>query len=153
MDARARTTGRSAGALTRRAASRLVTRLPDLADRLTAEILSGDVARPAGLTHDLWDACHIGLRHGIEAILDPSRRADLRWARELGRRRAEQGLPLDQLLRSYRLAGRVFWESLVEVAAQDDPRPPPRARVPAPRRVASVSGPGVPCGDYPEHPV
>lgn len=122
MDARAVTTGRTAGAPARRAASRLVERLPDLADRLTAEILSGDGAlRPAGLTDDLWDACHTGLRHGIEAILDPGRRPDLHWARELGRRRAEQGLPLDQLLRSYRLAGRVFWESLVEVAAQHDP--------------------------------
>ena len=38
-------------------------------------------------------------------------------ARATGRRRAEQGLPLDDVLRSFRLGGRLIWEDLVEQAA------------------------------------
>ena len=38
-------------------------------------------------------------------------------ARATGRRRAEQGLPLDDVLRSFRLGGRLIWEDLVEQGA------------------------------------
>ncbi|MGW5416994.1 PucR family transcriptional regulator [Actinomadura geliboluensis] len=107
----------------RKAVLRLSDRLPDLADRLTAEILSGDRGdRDDAFRHDVWEMCHTGLGHGFKTILEPSRgRADLDWARRLGQRRAHQGQPLDQLLRSYRLAGRVFWEAVVEVVGQNDP--------------------------------
>ncbi|MFA1548421.1 PucR family transcriptional regulator [Actinomadura chokoriensis] len=107
----------------RKAVLRLSDRLPDLADRLTAEILSGDDSgRDDAFRHDVWEMCHTGLGHGFETILDPRRgRADLDWARRLGQRRAHQGQPLDQLLRSYRLAGRVFWEAVVEVVGRHDP--------------------------------
>ncbi|MFB4318255.1 PucR family transcriptional regulator [Actinomadura sp. 21ATH] len=114
---------RSGAAILRKAVARLSDRLPDLADRLVAEILRGeDWERPSGLRDDLWQVCHVGLGHGMEAILDPGRgRTDLEWAERLGRRRAEQGQPLDQLLRSYRLAGMVFWEAVVEAVSQDEP--------------------------------
>ncbi|GAA1850074.1 PucR family transcriptional regulator [Actinomadura bangladeshensis] len=107
----------------RKAVLRLSDRLPDLADRLTAEILSGDRGdRDDAFRHDVWEMCHTGLGHGFKTILDPGRgRADLDWARRLGQRRAHQGQPLDQLLRSYRLSGRVFWEAVVEVVGQHDP--------------------------------
>ncbi|CND58857.1 regulatory protein [Mycobacterium tuberculosis] len=107
----------------RKAVLRLSDRLPDLADRLTAEILSGDRRdRDDAFRHDVWEMCHTGLGYGFETILDPGRgRADLDWARRLGQRRAHQGQPLDQLLRSYRLAGRVFWEAVVEVVGRHDP--------------------------------
>ncbi|GAA2160950.1 PucR family transcriptional regulator [Actinomadura napierensis] len=110
-------------AILRKAVLRLTDRLPDLADRLAAEILSGDDGdRSEQLRGDLSEVCRTGLGHGFEAILDPGRgRADLDWARRLGRRRAHQGQPLDQLLRSYRLAGRVFWEAVVEVVGRHDP--------------------------------
>lgn len=105
----------------RKAVLRLTDRLPDLADRLTAEILAGD-DRDEEFCDDVWEMCHTGLGHGFETILDPGRgRADLDWAQRLGRRRAHQGQPLDQLLRSYRLAGRVFWEAVVEVVGRHDP--------------------------------
>ncbi|GLW64821.1 PucR family transcriptional regulator [Actinomadura rubrobrunea] len=115
-------------AIVRRAVARLRDRLPELAGRLVGEILSGEGGdRPSGPREDLWEVCHTGLDHGFAAILDPGRgRADLEWAEELGRRRAEQGLPLDRLLRSYRLAGCVFWDALVEAVTEDDP-----AQVPA----------------------
>jgi PucR-like helix-turn-helix protein/diguanylate cyclase with GGDEF domain len=114
---------RSDRAVIQNAVRRLMGRLPQLADRLMAEILDGDgKERPPPLSEDLWEACHTGLAHGMEAILDPGpRRVDLVWAERLGRRRAQQGLPLDQLLRSYRIAGRVFWEGLVEIVNEDDP--------------------------------
>ncbi|MFA1539943.1 PucR family transcriptional regulator [Actinomadura monticuli] len=108
----------------RKAVLRLSDRLPDLADRLTAEILSGADRgdRDDAFRHDVWEMCHAGLGYGFETILDPDRgRADLDWARRLGQRRAHQGQPLDQLLRSYRLAGRVFWEAVVEVVGRHDP--------------------------------
>jgi len=108
----------------RKAVLRLSDRLPDLADRLTAEILSGGDRgdRDDAFRHDVWEMCHTGLGYGFETILDPDRgRADLDWARRLGQRRAHQGQPLDQLLRSYRLAGRVFWEAVVEVVGRHDP--------------------------------
>ena len=37
-------------------------------------------------------------------------------ARATGRRRAEQGLPLDDVLRSFRIGGRLIWDDLVEQA-------------------------------------
>ncbi|MBO2456607.1 PucR family transcriptional regulator [Actinomadura violacea] len=122
---RTETAGRTEAdrAILRKAVLRLTDRLPDLADRLAAEILSGDDGdRSDQLRGDLGEVCRVGLGHGFEAILDPGRgRADLDWARRLGRRRAQQGQPLDQLLRSYRLAGRVFWEAVVEVVGRHDP--------------------------------
>ncbi|RJL36032.1 PucR family transcriptional regulator [Bailinhaonella thermotolerans] len=123
MNVAAEARGRESGAVVRAAVRRLSGELPRLADRLVAEILRGEGRdRPAGLTDDLWDSCHLGLGHGMRAILRPGDgRADLEWAAWLGRRRAEQGLPLDHLLRSYRLAGRVFWDGLVEVVTEDDP--------------------------------
>ncbi|MFI6515020.1 PucR family transcriptional regulator [Spirillospora sp. NPDC050679] len=115
--------GRTGSDIMRRAARRLADRLPDLADTLVGEILAGEEwDRPPGLREDLWQLAHTGLGHGMTSILDSGGgRADLSWAQELGRRRAEQGQPLDRLLRSYRLAGRVFWEAVVETVAQDDP--------------------------------
>jgi hypothetical protein len=35
-------------------------------------------------------------------------------ARATGRRRAEQGMPLDDVLRSFRMGGRLIWEDLIE---------------------------------------
>ncbi|GAA2623495.1 helix-turn-helix domain-containing protein [Actinomadura fulvescens] len=116
-------TGSDRRAIMRTVVLRLSDRLPQLADRLSTEIRGGAGGhRPWSRDDDLREACVTGLGHSLATILDPGRgRADLWWAERLGRRRAEQGQPLDQLLRSYRLAGRVFWEAVVEVADQEDP--------------------------------
>src|SRR5579875_3459610 len=42
---------------------------------------------------------------------------DAAWA--TGRRRAEQGLPLDDVLRSFRLGGRLVWQALIDQAHAD----------------------------------
>ncbi|GAA1721610.1 helix-turn-helix domain-containing protein [Fodinicola feengrottensis] len=41
-------------------------------------------------------------------------------ARQTGRLRAEQQVPLDTVLSTYRLGGRVLWEALVDLAKRDD---------------------------------
>lgn len=105
-------------------------RVDHLTERLVAAIARENPAYamtgvvPGG---DLWRSCH----DNIERVLDMlvlavrpdgrlSSTADMAQfddaARETGRRRAEQGLPLDDLLRSYRLGGRLIWEDLVRQA-------------------------------------
>lgn len=44
-------------------------------------------------------------------------------AAEIGRRRAEQGVPLEVMLRTFRLGGRIVWEALVEQAHADQVDP------------------------------
>ncbi|WP_262402237.1 hypothetical protein [Actinomadura sp. CNU-125] len=117
-------TGDADGTVLRKAVLRLEDRLPELADRLAGEILAGEDGRdrPEAVLGDMWEVCHTGLGHGFEAILQPSGgRADLDWARRLGERRARQGEPLEHVLRGYRLAGRVFWEAVVEAVGRHDP--------------------------------
>ncbi len=105
-------------------------RVDDLTERLVAAIARENPAYAmTGVVPgaDLWRSCH----DNIERVLDMlvlavrpdgrlSSTADMEdfadAARETGRRRAEQGLPLDDLLRSYRLGGRLIWEDLVRRA-------------------------------------
>lgn len=77
---------------------------------------------------DLWDSCHDNIRRVLEllaAVVDGARGpgegsealdAAYDAARATGRRRAEQGLPLDDVLRSFRMGGRLIWDDLVEQA-------------------------------------
>ncbi len=76
----------------------------------TAEVVSHD---------DLWRSCHDNLTRVLQLVVLADRPApDVHYdaARGTGRRRAEQGLPLDDLLRSFRLGGRLVWEAIVEEA-------------------------------------
>jgi hypothetical protein len=60
------------------------------------------------------------LEHGLLALVGapvPDRPA-LHGAREIGRRRATQRIPLEAVLRAYRLGGQVTWEALLKVSAQ-----------------------------------
>jgi hypothetical protein len=47
-------------------------------------------------------------------------RTSLREARDVGRRRAAQGIPLEAVLRAYRLGGQVTWEALLEVSRRSN---------------------------------
>jgi hypothetical protein len=60
------------------------------------------------------------LEHGLLALVGApvSERPALHGAREIGRRRAAQGIPLEAVLRAYRLGGQVTWEALLRVSAQ-----------------------------------
>ncbi|MHB8669938.1 MAG: PucR family transcriptional regulator [Acidimicrobiales bacterium] len=108
----------------------LLGRVGVLTDALVAEIVRtdpayvGDGAGGSGEGGpvpgtDLWRSCHdnIGLvlralaagRHDVGGLADDAPRIT-------GRRRAEQGLPLDSLLHAYRLGGRLIWEAMVAEA-------------------------------------
>jgi hypothetical protein len=60
------------------------------------------------------------LEHGLLALVGVpvAERPALHDAREIGRRRAAQGIPLEAVLRAYRLGGQVTWEALLRVSAQ-----------------------------------
>jgi hypothetical protein len=106
----------------------LVTRIPEITERLVMAIYATDTAyRDRGLVapDDLRRSCHDNLLEVITAISRlRSHHPDGREsARATGRRRAEQGLPLENLLHAYRLGGRVIWEALLEEGRRR-PRPP-----------------------------
>ncbi len=60
------------------------------------------------------------LEHGLLALVGApvADRPALHGAREVGRRRAAQGIPLEAVLRAYRLGGQVTWEALLKVSAE-----------------------------------
>ena len=103
--------------------------------RTRARARAAPLARPAGrhdpaeqprLPHhrvvpaeDLWRSCHDNLTRILQLVGSAEARFDQEYydaARATGRRRAEQGLPLDDLLRSFRIGGRLVWEALVAEA-------------------------------------
>ena len=67
---------------------------------------------------DLWRSCRDNLARILQLVGGEARQDQEYYdaARATGRRRAEQGLPLDDLLRSFRMGGRLVWESLVDEA-------------------------------------
>ena len=100
-----------------------------LTDDLVAAIQAENPGyRSAGVVplDDLWHSCHDNLTRVLELVADPpghghtpdiDRRYDA--ARATGRRRAEQRMPIDDVLRSFRIGGRLVWEALIEAASAD----------------------------------
>ncbi|WP_433869531.1 PucR family transcriptional regulator [Saccharopolyspora sp. CA-218241] len=101
--------------------------LPALTERLMAAIFTDN---PEWTDYspvpreDLWDGC----RRYLERILQILSGAvggpdgdDV--AAAIGRRRAEQGVPLEVMLRTFRLGGRIIWEELVDQAHQEHADP------------------------------
>ncbi|GIH45906.1 PucR family transcriptional regulator [Microbispora rosea] len=103
--------------LLRTSAAGLLERLPELADELVKRGRDSDEAyRMTVPFEDHWKSTHEGLRVGITAILQPRHeRRDVAYAQTVGRRRAEFGLPLDSLMRSYRLAAQVTWNGVIDI--------------------------------------
>ncbi|GHH36009.1 PucR family transcriptional regulator [Streptomyces candidus] len=123
MDARRTRTDREWSVL-ESASEVLVERVGHLTDLLIAELRAHspqyDIAVPAD---EHWQQINEALRYGIEAIPAPrsAPRRDLEYAEKLGRRRAEQGLPLDLLLHAYRKAGYLVWDELLDIVTAKDP--------------------------------
>ena len=64
---------------------------------------------------ELFESGRTNLERGVRTLMDGADdggRAALSAAREVGRRRASQGVPLETVLRAYRLGGQVTWEAL-----------------------------------------
>ncbi len=101
--------------------------LDTLTERLVVTIEQDNPGyRSTGLVPrtDLWHSCHDNIGRILELLAAslerdaPHGRADdnpaYDAARATGRRRAEQGLPLDVVLRSFRIGGRLIWDNLVD---------------------------------------
>ncbi|MEU2041883.1 PucR family transcriptional regulator [Nocardia niwae] len=93
--------------------------IPALTDRLIAEIFTDNpewtdystVARA-----DLVDGCRRYVSRILDLLGTPTTAFDDEVAASIGRRRAEQGVPLEAMLRTFRLGGRIVWEVLLDKA-------------------------------------
>ncbi|GAA5143197.1 helix-turn-helix domain-containing protein [Nocardioides marinquilinus] len=102
------------------------TRLEPLTQRLVDRIEAGNPGyRESGLVphDDLVRSCRDNVARVLTMLADAARVRSLHAgvdddvlapARETGHRRAEQGLPLDDVLRSFRIGGALIWEDLVD---------------------------------------
>ncbi|GLW67504.1 PucR family transcriptional regulator [Actinomadura rubrobrunea] len=102
----------------------LMRRIPELTDRLIACLRDG--ARPDELrlvsSPAFRASAQTGLRAVLEAVASVGReRPDMPFARQVGRRYAERRIPLETALRTYRLAGTLLWESMVDVITARHP--------------------------------
>jgi hypothetical protein len=99
-------------------------RINDIADRWVAHIVeknSGYLDTALVSLADLRRSC----RDNVAAVLallagDPSAEP-YGVIRASARRQAERGVPLDSVLRSYRLAGLAIWQTLVDAATEPKP--------------------------------
>jgi PucR-like helix-turn-helix protein/diguanylate cyclase with GGDEF domain len=93
--------------------------IESLADRLTVMALQREpVYAELDLVEELRAACRINLERGMQVLADrvpPGVEAE-DTSRRTGRRRARQGVPLESVLRAYRLGGRLMWEALLEAS-------------------------------------
>jgi hypothetical protein len=111
-------------------------RVPELTERLVHTIVEQNPgyaeAQVVPLT-DLQQSCRDNIARVLQLLAraveggcgDVFEERFLDAARATGQRRAEQGLPLDDVLRSFRVGGRLIWEDLMEQAHGDgglDPR-------------------------------
>lgn len=107
------------------------TRVLPITEQLVASIARENAAYDlSGVVpdEDLWRSCHDNVERVldmlVQAVQPDGSLASIDEANPLfdaaratGHRRAEQGLPLDDVLRSYRIGGRLIWQDLVENAA------------------------------------
>lgn len=92
-------------------------RLPELTDALVATIYEQNPAyRQLGSVprQDVWRSCHDNVARVVRMIAGDDDLFDA--AQATGRRRAEQRMPLDDVLKSFRLGGRLVWEALIDEA-------------------------------------
>ncbi len=91
--------------------------LDSLADRLTQTILKREPSyAELGLARDeLRDGLRRNMQRGLQSLADsvPHDVDPQDTSRETGRQRARQGIPLEAVLRAYRLGGRIIWEALL----------------------------------------
>jgi hypothetical protein len=99
-------------------APRLLDQLDAMTDRMIEVLLRTEPAYRE-LVGEAADDLRTSTRHNLERglrALSGAGRTSACDAREVGRRRAAQGLPLEVVLRAYRLGGQVTWEALLEAS-------------------------------------
>ena len=116
--------------VTQSLALRVLEGLPALTDELVEMIHAENPAyRAVGTVPEaeLWRSCHDNLMRVLQLLAtvadrpDPARDQLYDAAQATGRIRAEQAMPLDDVLGSYRLGGRLVWKAVTEYA-RSDPR-------------------------------
>ncbi|MFD8020177.1 helix-turn-helix domain-containing protein [Streptomyces lavendulae] len=93
------------------------------ADRLADRTLAEDPAYAARLGRaELRERIRLTLTQAVDGLVRGARGlpAELADARATGALRAEQGVPLASLRRTYRRGGRLLWQSLTEAVAAHD---------------------------------
>lgn len=117
--------GGSSARIARSLAASMLERVPELTDVLVETIRRdnpGYLALNVVPDDDLWRSCHDNVTRVVQLVAGaadhqgPDGYFDA--ARATGRRRAEQRMPLDDVLRSYRLGGRLVWEGLIDRARE-----------------------------------
>jgi hypothetical protein len=101
----------------------VLAQLDELTDRLVEAVLrenpsySGPGRTPR---EDLHRSCHDNLRRILQALTGTTEQGvdPFDAPRATGRRRAEQGMPLESVLHAYRVGFRIIWESLVVEARE-----------------------------------
>src|SRR4051812_14670784 len=100
----------------------LLDQLDAMTDRMVEVLLRTEPAYRDVLAHreEMRESTRGNLEQGLHLLIGAASgnvRTSLREARDVGRRRAAQGIPLEAVLRAYRLGGQVTWEALLEVSA------------------------------------
>lgn len=104
----------------------LLDQLDAMTDRMVDVLLRTEPAYRDLLGHggeEMRATTRGNLERGLHALVGAasgSARTSLRDARDVGRRRAAQGIPLEAVLRAYRLGGQVTWEALLDVARRSN---------------------------------
>ncbi|SNR93557.1 PucR family transcriptional regulator [Blastococcus mobilis] len=100
----------------------LLDQLDAMTDRMMEVLLRTEPAYQDLLAHggeELRASTRANLKRGLHMLIGAASggaRVSLRDARNVGRRRAAQAIPLEAVLRAYRLGGQVTWEALLEVS-------------------------------------
>ena len=107
----------------RRLAGLVLDALDPVTDQLVAAIVAEDPSYGLGRTsgEDLRASCRDNLARILQTLTGEQQPGDVYDApHATGRRRAEQGMPLESVLHAYRLGHRIIWDSLVEQARSSD---------------------------------
>ncbi len=100
----------------------LLDQLDDMTDRMIEVLLRTEPAYRDLLAHgeeEMRGSTRANLERGLHTLIGAAAgnaRTSARDARDVGRRRASQGVPLEAVLRAYRLGGQVTWEALLDVS-------------------------------------
>lgn len=122
-------TGRQGARIAESLAARVLQRVPALTDVLVDTIQQQNPGyRTVKVVpiDDLWRSCHDNITRVLQLLSAADRDGETPEndqfydaARMTGQQRAEQRMPLDDVLRSFRLGGRLVWEALIDQAREE----------------------------------
>ncbi|MGY1733207.1 PucR family transcriptional regulator [Geodermatophilus sp. SYSU D01045] len=105
----------------------LLDRLDEMTDRLVEVLVETEPAYREALTGGdqqmratLRRNLEVGVRGLLPDVPAAYHQSHAEGARAVGRLRAAQGIPLEAVLRAYRLGGQITWEALVALSRQGD---------------------------------